>query len=193
MSDRYRAILESLGFEMSDECDPPTETRVKKFERQFAVKLPADFRAFLVLHGGVTGDATCAFLEPTPCGTETSINSFYGFSDDDSTENIVASTDLIEGAPDVIALGDNQMGGMFWLKCTGTDAGSVYLHDHEGRSAWPDEQFQQWFPNLDSTIKEYLALRKKGKLPKKPRGYEHVYLVGRTFDAFIKSLRKDEA
>ena len=84
------------------------------------------------------------------------------------------------------------MGAMFWLKCTGRDSGNVYMHDHEGRYAWPDEMFHEWFPNLHPTIKDYLALRKRGELPTKPKGYEHVYRLARSFGEFIECLEKAE-
>ena len=80
------------------------------------------------------------------------------------------------------------MGQEFWLKCLGWDAGHVYMYDNQGRSAWPDEMFYKMFSNLHPEIKNYLALRKDGKLPKKPRGYEHVYLLAKSFGEFIDFL-----
>jgi len=38
-------------------------------------------------------------------------------------------------------------------------------------------------------IHHYLALRREGKLPKKPEGFEDVYLVARSFAGFIDSLQ----
>jgi hypothetical protein len=84
------------------------------------------------------------------------------------------------------------MGDMFWLKCSGPDRGHVYLHDKEGRSAWPDEMFRQSFPNLSPKIEHYLALRKEGKMPKKPKGYDHVYRLARSFTEFVECLEKCE-
>jgi hypothetical protein len=84
------------------------------------------------------------------------------------------------------------MGGMFWLKCTGLDTGHVYMHDHEGRFAWPDSIFYERFPNLSPVIKQYLKQRKQGKLPTKPKGYEHVYRLAESFTEFIDRLEPDE-
>jgi hypothetical protein len=81
---------------------------------------------------------------------------------------------------------------MFWLKCTGRDAGHVYMDDCEGRSAWPDETFYERFANLSPDIKRYLEMRKKGKLPKKPKGYEHVYRLAQSFSEFIDRLERAE-
>lgn len=84
------------------------------------------------------------------------------------------------------------MGAMFWLKCRGPDTGHVYLHDHEGRSAWPDKTFRESFPNLHPEIQQYLALRKQGELPEKPKGYEHAYRLATTFSEFVECLEKAE-
>jgi hypothetical protein len=153
MPSQFASTLASLGFELPEWCLPPSEPLVRGYEAQFALTLPADYREFLVHHGGVIGSASCAFQEPTPCGL-------------------------------------NQGGGMFWLLCSGRDCGHVYLHDHEQRSSWPDETFHQRFPNLSDSIRDYLALRKRGALPNKPRGYEHLYRLGTTFGEFIERLEK---
>ena len=192
VNDLFASKLAALGMERPKWCIAPSEKLVRNFKKRFSVVLPADYRQFLVHHGGVFGSATCSFQEPTPCGTKTCINCFYGFTSKDRTENVVDATELIEGAPDVVAIGDNQMGAMFWLMCTGQNAGCVYMHDQEQRSEWPDEQFAEWFPSLSSDIKEYLELRKQGKLPKKPTGFEHVYLLSKTFTEFIDSLESEE-
>lgn len=190
MPSQFTSKLASLGFELPEWCVPPSEPLVREYEARFALTLPADYREFLVHHGGVTGLARCTFLEPTPCGTDSLIDRFYGFTGSDRDDNVGEVTELIEGAPDVVALGDNQGGGMFWLKCSGGDCGHVYLHDHEQRASWPDERFYERFSNLSDSIRDYLALRQRGELPKKPRGYDHVYRLATTFGAFIERLKK---
>jgi hypothetical protein len=62
------------------------------------------------------------------------------------------------------------------------------MHDHEKRSAWSDKRFFQWFPNLADQIVRYLGLRKRKQLPPKPPGFEHVYLLARSFDELMTSL-----
>jgi hypothetical protein len=99
---------------------------------------------------------------------------------------------LIDGYPDVIAIGDNLGGEKFWLKCTGEDAGHVYIFDNQFRSAWTDERFFQMFPNLHPDIRKYLELRRQGKLPKKAQGYEHIYRVATSFSEFISRLEPME-
>jgi SMI1 / KNR4 family (SUKH-1) len=189
---RFAAKLESLGFSLPGWCLPPTEQLVREYETRLGLTLPADYREFLVHHGGVDGSATCAFQEPTPCGDVTCIDTFCGFTRGDRHDNVAQATELIDGAPDVVAIADNLMGAMFWLKCSGPDRDYVYMHDPEGRSAWSDQMFYDWYPSVHPTIKEYLAMRKRGELPKKPKGYHHVYRVAKSFTEFVDRLEKAE-
>jgi hypothetical protein len=48
------------------------------------------------------------------------------------------------------------------------------------------------FPNLSPKIREYLAQRRQGTLPKKPRGYKHVYQIAKSFENFIGYLEGAE-
>jgi hypothetical protein len=194
MDDQLATKLNSLGFELPKWCQSPSETLVREYEKLFSLQLPADYRNFLVQHGGiwVSGGVECPFLEPTPCGTGAYIDAFFGFTAPNRSDNVSKQTKHIDGYPDVVAIGDNLMGQMFWLKCLGRDTGHVYMYDHESRSAWPDEMFSQMFQNLAPSIREYLELRKLGMLPKKPKGYEHIYLVAKSFGEFIDSLKKPE-
>jgi hypothetical protein len=189
MADFFANKLASLGFALPQGHTPPSAARVKEFEQRFSLNLPADFRAFLVRHGGVRGLADCPMVEPTPFGATTCIEGFYGFNNNE----IARVTDLIEGTPEIIALGDEPLGRMFWLFCAEPYFGHVFVRDHYGRSAWSDEDFFKW-PDLDPEIRHYLDLRREGKLPKKPNGFEDVYLVARSFTEFMEHLRPyDEA
>lgn len=193
MPSRFASKLASLGFSMPKWCEPPSEHLVRNCEKRFALALPSDYREFLVHHGGMIGSATCAFQEPTPCGNATCVDCFNGFALVDRHDDVARATELIEGAPDVVAIGDNLMGAMFWLKCSGRDRGHVYMHDPEGRYAWPDEMFYEMFQALSPIIKDYLAMRKRGELPNKPKGYEHVYRLATSFEEFIERLEKAES
>lgn len=194
MPSRFASQLATLGFDFPEWCLPPSDELVRNYERQFALSLPSDYREFLVYHAGATGYTTCRFQEPTPCGDATCFDGFYGFTrpEADRHDDIQRCTKLIDGAPDVVAIGDNLIGAMFWLKCTGRDRGHVYMHDHEGRSAWPDEMFHQQFEALAPEIQGYLAMRKTGALPPKPKGYEHVYRMATSFTEFIARLELGE-
>lgn len=187
MADFFAERMGRLGFSLPEGDTPPSEELVREFEGRFDLELPRDFRAFLARFGGCKGTAHVPMLEPTPFGRECGFVGFYGFHEDE----IGDATDLIEGAPDVIALGGEPMGKMFWLHCSEPYAGHVWVHDHQGRSAWSDADFLQWFPNLHPDIRAYLDLRKGGRLPKKPRGFEHVYLAAHSFTEFLERLHPD--
>src|SRR5262249_51576189 len=105
MPDQFASKLHELGFRMPHWCDPPSEALVADFEKAFRLTLPSDYRAFLMNHGGIDhGEALCSFQEPTPLGKETNIEGFYGFAPPECVENISRATQLIDGAPFVIAI-----------------------------------------------------------------------------------------
>jgi hypothetical protein len=192
MQEKFASKLKSIGFELPEWCLPPSEALVREYERCFSPTLPYDYRDFLVHHAGVCGSANCPFQEPTPWGPLADIDSFYGFTSADRQDNVMDATELIDGAPDVVAIGKNLLGQMFWLKCSGRDSGYVYMYDHHRRSAWTDAAFYEWFPNLHPNIKQYLALRAQGKLPKKQASHEHIYQLATSFGEFIDRLRVED-
>jgi hypothetical protein len=148
---------------------------VESYERDLRLALPADYRAFLAAYGGVFLNAKYLFAEPTPFGPNGMIDQFFGFfpARVHESSSVHWNTRLIDGAPNVVAIGADSMGGMTWLKCTGEDAGSVYFHDPQRRWSWPDAKFYEWFFNLDPSVEQYLRLRREHRLPTKRRGYEN--------------------
>src|SRR5215831_14603808 len=111
----------------------PSLQLVENYEKRFGLTLPADYREFLATYAGVSLRATYPFAELTPFGQWGMIDHFYGFTPHETGArkiwDVYWATEIIEGAPAVVAIGDDLMGGMTWLKCTGEDAGSVYFHD----------------------------------------------------------------
>ena len=184
MAESFVGKLAAVGFGLPEGHTRPSEKLVHEFESRFGLSLPADFRSFLACHGGVQGTAVCPMIEPTPFGSSTIITGFFGFHEDEIGE----MTELIEGAPEIIALGSECLGRMFWLFCAEPYVGHVFVRDHYGRSSWSDEDFSKW-PHLAPEIRQYLYLRREGRLPKKPEGFEDIYLVARSFKAFIDSLQ----
>jgi hypothetical protein len=170
----------------------PTLQLVESYEREFGLTLPADYREFLAAYGGVFLHAVYPFAElPTPFGPTGMVDELFGFATGDrESSGVHWNTRIIDGAPDVVAIGADLMGGMTWLKCTGDDAGSVYYHDPQRRHTnWREADFYDHFPNLAPSIEHYLQLRRANLLPTKRRGYENVYLIGRSFSEFIALLR----
>ena len=192
----FAAKLEALQVSPMPGRLQPSLQLVENYEKAFGLTLPADYRKFLATFGGVSLGATYPFAELTPFGRRGMIDCFFGFAPHEAgarkTWDVHSATDLIEGAPAVVAIGDDLMGGMTWLKCTGEDAGSVYFHDPQRRyTNWRDADFYSRFPNLQPEIRQYLELRRANQLPKKKRGYENVYLIARSFSEFIALLQPD--
>ena len=127
---QFASKLNTLGFELPEWCLLPSEMLVREYEKRFELTLPSDYREFLIHHGGVIGNANCAFQEPTPCGTGTCIDSFYGFTWRIDMTMLLRRRNSLKML-DAVAIGDNLIGAMFWLKCSGKDSGNVYMHDHE--------------------------------------------------------------
>ncbi|MBX9622943.1 MAG: SMI1/KNR4 family protein [Gemmataceae bacterium] len=190
--DVIRAKLEALGYAPADWQLPVTEEFVAGFERDYGLRLPAEYRAFLLAFGGWNGSATCDFLEqPTPNGTGAWVDLFYGrMAPEREVYDIRWATDSVGGAPAFVAVASGGMNGcMIAVRCGGPDDGHVYHFDRDQRSLWPDDEFRRMFPALDPSIEEWLERRRAGQLPPKPEGYESLYLLARGFNEFIDRLQ----
>src|SRR5882672_3743239 len=153
--------LRRAELEMPDWALTPSAALVADFESRMNLSLPDDYRVFLAQFAGCTLTATVPFLEMTPCGDSAVIGRFFGFMPPGrQSGDLRYNTELIEGAPDVIALGKSDMNFMWWMLCSGEHAGRVYLHDYEQRSGWSDEFFRERFPKLSPQIEQYLSLRR---------------------------------
>jgi hypothetical protein len=186
-----RAKLEALRYKPADWQMPVTEEFVATFEREYGLRLSAEYRAFLLGFGGWTGSATCGFLESlTPLGDGAWIDLFYGrMVPEYEVYDIRWATDSVGGAPDFVAVAAGGANGcMVVVRCGGPDDGYVYFFDRDRRSLWNDDVFSQMFPDLHPRIAEYLAQRRAGHLPPKPEGYESLYLLARGFNEFIERL-----
>jgi hypothetical protein len=186
-----RAKLEALGYRPADWQLPVTEEFVADFERQRGLRLPAEYREFLLEFGGWTGSATCDFLEqPTPNGTGGWVGLFYGHMVPEyEVYDIRWATDSLGDSPGFAVVADGGMDAcVIVVRCGGPDDGHVYFLDADQRALWPDEEFRRMFTALHPSIEEWLARRRAGKLPAKPEGYECLFLLARGFNEFIERL-----
>lgn len=192
VKDTIRARLTALGYEPAEWQLPVTKSFITDFERQYQLKLPAEYRTFLLGFGGWTGCATCDFLEQsTPCGKGAMIDLFYGHMPSErEVYDIRWATEFLGAGPHFVTVAAGGMDGcVVVVRCGGPDDGHVYFLDADQRSLWTDKQFRDMFPGLADSIKEYLKLRKAKKLPPKPDGYESLYLLARGFNEFVERLQ----
>ncbi len=186
-----RAKLEALGYTPADWQLPVTEEFVAEFERERGLRLPAEYRAFLLAFGGWTGSATCDFLEqPTPNGTGAWIDMFYGrMVPKYEVYDIRWATDSLGDSPGFAVVASGGMNGcVVIVRCGGPDDGHVYFLDADQRSLWSDEEFRRMFTALDPVIEQWLEQRRAGQLPAKLPGYDCLYLLARGFTEFIGRL-----
>src|SRR4051812_18261282 len=106
MVDAIRTKLEALRYKPADWQLPATEEFVAEFERECSLRLPAEYREFLLAFGGWTGSATCEFLEPlTPLGIGARIDLFYGrMVPKYEVYDIRRATDSVGDAPNFVAV-----------------------------------------------------------------------------------------
>ena len=186
-----RVKLEALGYTPADWQLPVTEEFVAEFERDRDLRLPAEYRAFLLAFGGWTGSATCDFLEePTPNGTVAWIDLFYGrMVPEYEVYDIRWATDSLGDSPGFAVVASGGMDGcVVVVGCDGPDDGHVYFLDADQRALWPDVEFRRMFTALHPSIERWLELRRAGRLPAKPEGHECLYLLARSFNEFIERL-----
>jgi hypothetical protein len=187
----FRAKLESLGYVPADWQLPVTEAYIADFERDYGLRLPDDYRSFLLECSGWFGSATCEFLEqPTPQGSGAWVDLFYGRTVPKcQIYDIRWATDSVGEAPAFVAIASGGTDGcMVVIRCGGPDAGHVYFFDRDQRSFWTDHEFRQMFPALGPLIEQYLERRGAGLLPPKPAGYENFYLLAQSFSGFMARL-----
>jgi len=190
-TDTAREKLQRLGYEPAEWQLPNTEERIGDFEQQYGLRLPAEYRQFLLDFGGWVGSALCDIQErPTPIGDKAWIDLFYGFVvPEHKTKDIRWLTDTFGAAPTFVPVADGGMNGCLTvIKCGQPQDGYVYFFDADQRSLWPDRQFYEMFPALGQEIVKYLDYRRSGRLPLKPAGYESLYLLSRSFGEFIEAL-----
>lgn len=175
-SKSYAKRLTELGLEPRQQevlCD------IAQIESRASVRLPKSYKNFLKQCGGWWGTLYCDCTEPTPFGISHNV---AGFHEADVVYRMLDSQ-IAPRNTIVIAIGNLKQYTL--LSVAGIDYGSVYALDSEFRSRWDDEKFYRRFPNLAAEIKEYLELRRSGRLPEKHDTYGSLYHVANNFDEFL--------
>lgn len=118
-------ILDSLRF------GPLSPEKLEEFEQRHAIKIPAEYREFLLTHnGGAPEPDTINF----PDGSNTSaLKQIYGIHNGPYWANLEDAIDCYQGRmpEEFIPFGDDPMGNAFIICTSGENEGKVYFWDHE--------------------------------------------------------------
>lgn len=165
---------------------------INDFQTEFECILPENFINFLKQYSGSYLNAEIDILEPNPFGNTVGIETIFGFSNDNRFDDIRENTRIGDGFPIAIPFASDYSGNWFYLYLGHKNEESrVLFFDIQNRYYWSDEEFNSMFENLAPEITEYLEKRKKGLIPEKKEAFNNFYLVGQTFDDFIKNLRAE--
>lgn len=179
----YEQRLQELGLIQSDK---PENSSPEEIEELIGVRLPEDYRRFLASGSAAYwGD----LWYPTRSAAPFREKSIVGFHSSSEICELVGSMIVPRN---MILIGHGHFGADICLSIAGVDRGSVYVLDTEWQASWTDERFTQWYgPQTEGVVLEYLKMRREGRLPDKPVGYDHLYLVAESFDEFLRVCRAD--
>ena len=165
---------------------------INDFQTEFKLTLPENFVNFLEQYSGSYLSAEIDILEPNPFCNTVGIETIFGFSDDNSFDDIRENTKISDGFPVAIPFASDYSGNWFYLYLGHHNLESKVLYfDTQNRYYWSDNKFHNMFENVAPEIVEYLEKRKNGLIPKKEEKFINFYLVGQTFEEFIKNLRPE--
>ena len=191
---QWESKMQSLGCEPIPTRSAATESKIAEFEDHIGVKLPSDYRDFLSQFGGTWTNALASIHEPTPFGTQATIESFYGFfTQKYKSCDLHRQCELADGAPVAIPFSGGAFGCQTFLigednRKVGVSRGQIYFWDCDNRSAWPDEMFKQRFSSIAPEIETYLEQRRIGALPDKSDALSDFYFIADSFSQFFELL-----
>lgn len=153
-----------------------------QLEATLGVTLPPGYRGFLSQVGsGDFPDVKSSCTVATPFGDHV-ITCLHSIREvEDLLESAVAPRNMI-------CIGFGHFGMTTCLSVAGVDHGQVFALDTEMRFFW-DQATLDRFPALDPSIKKFFQLRDAGSLPERPWGYENLYHIADSFEAFIDKLK----
>ncbi|MBL9197828.1 SMI1/KNR4 family protein [Xanthomonas fragariae] len=123
-----------------------SEGDVLSFEEQVGLKLPDDYRSFLLRHNGGRPEKNVLTLN----GERWALNELYGLGDAAGlVDSLAACNDVLDGRipRGFVAIGDTPGGDQFLLASQDSDAHGVYIFDHENEPETADIPWTE-FPNL---------------------------------------------
>jgi len=171
--------LKRIGFQPKH--GPNTREAVEELEKLTGVRLPADYRSFLLeIGGGYLDDAVAPCTVPSPIGELNVVEL-------NSADRVVMLLDSTITPRNMICIGIGHFGMTTCLSIAGLDHGQIYALDVEMRNYWDEETLSR-LPDLDPSIKEFFRLRDAGELPERPWGYENSYHVADSFSDLLERL-----
>ena len=118
---------------------PLDERTVAEFEARNHVRLPSDYRAFLLSHHGGVPDPNFYWVVPNDWGSE--IQSFFGFAQGGyHLQEYLDHRESIGAASDLLVIGDDGCCSLLAIGITGPRCGHVFYIDHEFVTGDPNHE-----------------------------------------------------
>ncbi len=142
-----------------------SETDIEDVEAQLGFKLPPNYRAFLKKYNGGRPEPALFPIEGMDKNPEGDIQVFFGGDREIESSNLVWNAEASSGRmpANLLPIACNGCGGLICLSLWGDDAGSVLFWDYYNEQLGPNP------------------------------GYENIYRIADSFEAFLESLHLDAA
>jgi len=134
-----------------DKSSPASEAEIAAFEMEIGIRLPEDYRKFLILCHGGTLSEDCSFIEDSDSFSLAPPESIYDLR---SIREYRASYRANDSRmpTDVLPIIGDGLGNEFCIGISSNNRGKIYFFDHEG-GLDPTEYFCQ----LSDSFTEFIA------------------------------------
>ncbi len=148
--------------ESMEECGPPiTSADIESVESRIGIRLPADYKAFLLKYNGGRPTPNAFPIEGLANNPFGGIQVFFGIDDPIDSCNLDSNYEIVSGSlpTNLLAIACNGGGDLICLSLYGDDAGAVLF--------WDSHHDQPYEPN-----------------------YDHVYKIADSFPEFLESIQE---
>ena len=187
----YASVMTALGERRLRGFTIPTEALLVSFENRFDVSLPTDYRSFLFWHGGPAIEAgfrSSSLRHAAPKSRST--NSLASHRQRPTRTTFVPPPRSQTARPRSFRLPPRRSDtGSIWyapVPSRGSSCITISSGDPSGTMPLARDAAEQ-----GPSLQEYLTRRRDGTLPEKLIPAPDFYLLARTFDAFLRSCRKE--